>query len=253
MTKTILVDDELRGLSSLRKMLEQHCPDIKIIAECNNATSALEKINLLEPQLVFLDISMPGKSGFDLLNEMEPSNFEIIFVTAHNEYSLQAFKYSAIDYLMKPVDEDLLVDAVKRAVRRIDNKENNQHIKTFLYNLQKKQNPEEMKLCVPSLKGFQVITLNNIVYCEAQTSYTVFHLIGGQQIVASKSIIEYELLLENAGFCRIHKSFLVNLNHIKEYMRGEGGTVVLSNSMEVEVSRRKKELFITKVKELYKY
>jgi two-component system, LytTR family, response regulator len=253
MVKTILVDDEPRGLNSLKKMLEQNCPDVKIIAECNNAVSAVQKINLLEPQLVFLDISMPGKNGFDLLNELECPRFETIFVTAHTEYSLNAFKYSAVDYLLKPVDEDLLTEAVKRAEKRINNKETIGHIETFLYNLQKHHRPHEMKLCVPSLKGFQVVNLSDVIYCEAETNYTVFHLINKQQIIASRCIAEYESLLENTPFCRIHKSFLVNLSHIKEYQRGEGGTVILTNSMEVEVSRRKKETFITKMKEMYKY
>jgi two-component system, LytTR family, response regulator len=253
MIKTILADDEARGLNSLKKMLEQHCPEVKVIAECSNADSAIEKINLLEPQLVFLDISMPGKTGFDLLNELETVNFEIIFVTAHNEYSLQAFKYSAVDYLIKPVDEDLLIESVKRAEKKIADKHSVSTVETFLYNLQKIQTPHEMKLCIPSLKGFQVINLADIIYCEAETSYTNFHLSNGQQLLASKNISEYEALLQNTTFYRIHKSFLVNLSHIKEYQRGEGGTVLLSNDREIEVSRRKKEFFMAKMKELYRY
>jgi two-component system, LytTR family, response regulator len=253
MIKTILTDDEPRGLNSLKKMLEQHCPEVKVIAECNNADSAIEKIHLLEPQLLFLDISMPGKTGFDLLNELETTGFEIIFVTAHNEYSLQAFKYSAIDYLIKPIDEDLLVEAVKRAEKKINTRHTTHNIETFLYNIQKLQTPHEMKLCIPSLKGFQVVDLADVIFCEAQTSYTNFHLTNGKQLVASKAISEYEILLHNTSFYRIHKSYLVNLNHIKEYQRGEGGTVLLSNNMEVEVSRRKKEFFIARMKEMYRY
>jgi two-component system LytT family response regulator len=253
MIKTILIDDEPRGLNSLKKMLEHNCPNIKILAECKDAESAIEKINLLEPQLIFLDISMPGKNGFDLLNEIDNINFEIIFVTAHNDYTLQAFRYSAVDYLMKPVDEDLLIEAVKRANKRIASDIASSNIDTFLYNLNKVQEPHEMKLCIPDLRGFQVVKLSEIIYCEAESSYTIFHLTNGHSYTASRTIVEYELLLQENGFCRIHKSFLVNLIHVKEYQKGEGGTVVLTNKSEVEVSRRKKEVFMTKMKEYYKF
>jgi two-component system, LytTR family, response regulator len=253
MIKAILVDDEPRGLASLKKMLEQDCPDIEIAAECLDANSAKEKIKEYRPDLVFLDISMPGKNAFDLLNELEDIRFEIIFVTAHNDYIRQAFKYSAVDYLTKPVDEDILTDAVKRATKRIHLNETNRNIDTLLFNLQKIQAPHDMKLCVPSLKGFQVINLSDVIYCEAESSYTIFHLTNKQHIVASKTMIEYEILLQNSTFCRIHKSFLVNLIHIKEYLRGEGGSVVLTNNMHIEVSRRKKEIFMSRMKELFRY
>src|ERR1700754_5097055 len=122
MIKTILIDDEPRGLSSLRKLLELNCPDVKILCECSDARTALDRIAEFEPELVFLDIAMPEKNGFDLLNDLGPVPFEVIFVTAHNEYTIQAFKYSAVDYLLKPVDEDMMVDAVKRASQRIADK-----------------------------------------------------------------------------------------------------------------------------------
>jgi two-component system, LytTR family, response regulator len=253
MVKTILVDDEIRGLNSLKKMLEHNCPQVDIVAECQDAVSAIEKIKLLEPQLIFLDISMPGKNGFDLLNELGDIDFEIIFVTAHNDYTLQAFRYSAIDYLMKPVDEDLLIDAVKRAVKRIGGSKKGSNIDTLLYNLKKVRDPREMKLCITDFKGFQVVRIADIIYCEAESSYTIFHLVNGQQVTASRTIVEYELLLQDCGFCRIHKSFLVNLAHVKEYQKGEGGTVIMTNKSEVEVSRRKREVFIAKMKEHYKF
>jgi two-component system LytT family response regulator len=250
MIKTILVDDEARGLSSLKKLVQLNCPDLQVIAECRDAPDAAEAILTLRPQLVFLDISMPGKNGFDLLNELKDIHFEIIFVTAHNQYSLQAFRYSAVDYLLKPVDERLLTDAVQRAAGRINTHHISSNIDTFLYNLQHR--PADMKLCISSLKGFQVIHLSEVVYCEAESSYTIFHMMNGMNIVASKSIIEYELLLEDNFFCRVHKSYLINLAHMKEYIRGEGGSVVLTNGKEVEVSRRKKETFLCRVKEFFK-
>jgi two-component system LytT family response regulator len=233
--------------------VELNCPELQIIGECQDARNAAEAILMLKPQLVFLDISMPGKNGFDLLNELKDIHFEIIFVTAHNQYSLQAFRYSAVDYLLKPVDEILLTYAVQRAGGRINAQNNiSDNINTFLYNLQKMHKPVEMKLCIPSLKGFQVIQLQDIIYCEANSNYTIFQMLNGQRIVASKPIVDYELLLEDNFFCRIHKSYLINLVHVKEYIRGEGGSVLLTNGKEVEVSRRKKEIFLTRIREFFK-
>ena len=253
MIRTILVDDEPRGLNTLKKLLQEYCPEIKVIAECTDAESAKDKIELLEPQLAFLDISLPGKTSFDLLSELDKINFEIIFVTAHNKYALDAFHYSAIDYLMKPIDEDILIDAVRRAVKRVSMNSVNNNVSTLLHNLQKAQVPQEMKLCIPSLKGFQVVELKDILYCEASGSYTNFFFVDKHSICTAKTIHDYEDLLEDAGFVRIHKSFLVNLLHVKEYLRGEGGSVILSNGHEVEVARRKKDLLIAKMKEYYKF
>ena len=253
MVRTILVDDEPRGLNTLKKLLQEYCPEIKVIAECTDADTAKDKIELLEPQLAFLDISLPGKTSFDLLSELDKINFEIIFVTAHNEYALEAFHYSAIDYLMKPIDEDILINAVRRAVKRVSMNSVNNNVSTLLHNLQKAQVPQEMKLCIPSLKGFQVVELKDILYCEASGSYTNFFFLDKHSICTAKTIHDYEDLLEDAGFVRIHKSFLVNLLHVKEYLRGEGGSVILSNGHEVEVARRKKDTFLIRMKEFYKF
>jgi two-component system LytT family response regulator len=234
MIRTILVDDEPRGLNTLKKLLQEYCPNVKVIAECMDAESAKDKIELLEPQLAFLDISLPGKTSFDLLTELDSINFEIIFVTAHNEYTLQAFHFSAVDYLMKPIDEDLLADAVRRAVKRVTANAVNNNVSALLHNLGKTQVPQDMKLCIPSTKGFQVVELKDILFCEASGSYTNIYFSEKSFICSAKAIHEYEELLSDAGFVRIHKSFLVNLVHVKEYMRGEGGAVLLSNGKEVE-------------------
>ncbi len=250
MIRTILVDDEQRGLNTLSKMLNEYCPGLKLVAECTDAPSAKEKIKLLEPQLVFLDISMPGKSGFDLLAEMDKINFEIIFVTAHNQYAIQAFHYSAVDYLVKPIDEDLLINAVARAEKRIGTNAVSDNIAALIHNLNR---THEMKLCIPSQKGFHVVELNDILYFEGAGSYTNIFFPDRPVICSSKAIHEYEEMLYRSGFMRVHKSYLVNLLHIKEYVRGEGGSLLLSNNKEIEVSRRRKEEFLMKLKEYYKY
>ncbi|MEO6670668.1 MAG: LytTR family DNA-binding domain-containing protein [Ferruginibacter sp.] len=253
MIQTILVDDEPRGINTLKKILEANCPEIKIVATCCNAADAKENIEQLKPDLVLMDISMPGKNSLEMLAEMKTINFQIIFVTAHNEYSIQAFKYSAVDYLLKPVHEDDLMNAVDRAGKKIAEGAINKNIETLLYNIQQQHKQIDIKICIPSLKGFQVVLINEIIYCEAESSYTTFHLVNGQKITASKSILEYEELLNFNDFIRIHRFYLVNLHHVKGYQRGEGGIVTLSNGKELEVSRRKKDLFIGIMKDRFRF
>lgn len=249
----ILVDDEVAGIKTLQRMLERHCPSVDIVATGSNAETAKKQIETLKPDVVFLDIQMPGKSGIEMIAELTDKNFEIIFVTAHNEYILQALQYSAADYLLKPVDEDRLIEAVQRAEKRIKEGKKDELTETLLYNISKAGQPEEMRLCLPTMKGFIILKLDEILYCEAERSYTVFHLADKKTVMVSKPLLEYENILDTTGFFRIHKSFLINLKHVKEYQRGEGGTVIMSNNAEIEVSRRKKESFLQKIKEIYKY
>jgi len=253
MIRTILVDDETRGLNALNSMLQAYCPELEVAAACLDIAEAKEKIQLLNPQLVFLDISLRGRTSFDLLAELEHYNFEIIFVTAHNQYALRAFQYSATDYLLKPIDEDLLASAVRRAVKRISDNTTNNNISTLLHNLSKTKAQNEMKLCIPSLKGFDVADVKDIIYCEASGVYTNIHFAQHPMVCSSKGLSEYEEILADSGFIRAHHSFLVNLLHIKQYVKGEGGILILSNNIEVAVSRRKKETIINRMKEFYKF
>ncbi len=251
--KTILVDDEPRGLASLQKLLQINSTDVDVVACCTSAEEAKIKIEELRPELVFLDIAMPVKNGFELLKEFKNIHFEVIFITAHNQFMIEAFHFSAIDYLLKPVDDDLLADAVNRAKKRIAEKTGSKNIETFIYNMEQKKSPQHMKLCLPSLKGFQVVELNTVLYAESSGNYTNFYFTAQHPVCTSKPMHDYETLLEDAGFVRIHKSFLINLLHVKEYIRGEGGSVLLSNGHEVEVSRRKKDLLMNRMKEYYKF
>ena len=251
--QAILVDDEPDGIRTLQRMLEIHCPQVEIAATCHNASDAKQKIAMSEPDVLFLDIQMPGKSGLDLLTELQEKHFEVIFVTAHNEYMLQALQYSAADYLLKPVDEDRLLEAVHRVEKRLESGKREEHKKALLHNLGKAGNPAEMRLCLPTLKGFIVLKLDDIIYCEAERSYTVFHLEGNKTVTVSKPLLEYDEILKDTSFLRIHKSFLINLHHVKEYQRGEGGMVIMSDNAEIEVSRRKKEMFLLKVKESFRF
>src|SRR5436190_9117074 len=168
--RAILVDDEPDGIRALKKMLELHCPQVSIEATCSSADTARQQIMDISPDVIFLDIQMPGKSGLELIRELPAKNFEVIFVTAHNEYMLQALQYSAADYLLKPVDEDRLIEAVQRVQKKLTEgkKENNRE--TLLHNLSKAGNPSEMRLCLPTMRGFIVLKLDEIIYCEAERS-----------------------------------------------------------------------------------
>jgi two-component system, LytTR family, response regulator len=251
--QAILVDDEPDGIRALQKMLERHCPQVNVTATCNSAAMAKQKIMQCAPDVVFLDIQMPGKSGLDLLTELAVKDFEIIFVTAHNEYMLQALQYSATDYLLKPVDEDRLMEAVQRVEKRLETGRVEEHTKALLHNLGKAGSPAEMRLCLPTLKGFIVLKLDDIIYCEAERSYTIFHLDGKKTVTVSRPLVDYDNLLKDTSFLRIHKSFLINLHHVKEYQKGEGGMVILSDQTEIEVSRRKKDEFLLKIRESFRY
>ena len=251
--KAILVDDEADGIRTLQKLLQKHCPEVEVVATSSNAAMAKQQIQQMEPDVVFLDIQMPGKSGLELLTELSVKNFEVVFVTAHNEYMLQALQYSAADYLLKPVDEDHLLEAVQRVGKRLEEDKKEERTKALLHNLAQVGNPSEMRLCLPTQKGFIILKLDDIVYCEAERSYTVFHLENNKTVMVSKPLLEYDQILKDSSFLRIHKSFLINLHHVKEYQRGEGGMVIMSNNAEIEVSRRKKEQFLMKIKEVYRY
>jgi two-component system LytT family response regulator len=166
---------------------------------------------------------------------------------------LQALQYSAADYLLKPVDEDRLIEAVQRVENRLETGKKEGMTEALLHNLSKTGNPSEMRLCLPTLKGFIVLRLEEIIYCEAERSYTVFHLEKSKSVIVSKPLLDYENLLKDTSFLRIHKSFLINLHHVKEYQRGEGGMVIMSDDAEIEVSRRKKDQFLVKIKEAFRY
>jgi two-component system LytT family response regulator len=250
--RTILVDDEPDGVRTLRKLLELNCPEVEIAATCSSAKAAREKLEEIRPDLVFLDVRMPGKSGLDMLAELSVRDFEVIFVTAHNEYMLQALQFSAVDYLMKPVDEDRLVEAVERVRKRLKLEKNTAQAEALIYNIDKAGFPLEMRLCLPTQKGFNIVKLEDILYCEAKRSYTIFRFANNKPIMISKPLFDYDKLLTETVFLRVHKSFLINLLHVKEYVRGEGGSVIMSDGTEIEVSRRKKEQFLSKVKEVFK-
>lgn len=249
----IIVDDEPRLAVGLQGMLLQYCPGVNILAVCFSADEAVLQLRAHTPQLVFLDISMPGKNAFDLLAELKDLSFEIIFITAHNQYAIQAFKYSASGYLLKPVDEEELVTAVGRAEKRIRENNYKASTHTLIENWEHRHYKGEQKICLPTVNGFQVISLKDVIYCEANSSYTNFMLTSSKKICASKTLLEYEGMLLDDAFLRIHKSYLINMQHITGYTKGEGGIVTMVGGTELEVSRRKKDIFLERMKTVFKY
>ncbi|UTW64284.1 response regulator transcription factor [bacterium SCSIO 12741] len=245
--RVIIVDDEEGARESLTNLLEKYVDDVKIIAKAESIASAMEKINKYKPDLVFLDIEMPFGSGFELLERMQPIDFNIIFVTAYDHYALKAIKFSALDYLLKPVDIDELRKAVDkhRETREAAPAESYQNLVENL-----RSESTERKLAIPDSNGIIFVKISDIIRCESDGNYTRIFLKTGKKILASKTLGEYESLLENEYFYRVHRSHLINLQHIKKYLKGEGGYVVMSDDSKVDVSRRKKSGFMEMLAEI---
>ncbi|HQW03550.1 MAG TPA: LytTR family DNA-binding domain-containing protein [Saprospiraceae bacterium] len=251
--KTVLVDDEPRGLKVLELLTSAYADRLDVVAACTDPQEAIIRINDLTPELLIMDIQMPTMTAFDILASLQIKQLEIIFVTAHNQYALRAFQYSAVDYLLKPIDEDQFHKAITKAIERIGQKNVHQNYEALLYNIQQLKHANDMKICIPDAKGFRVIRVSDIVYCEAESCYTIFHLENKTSLMSSRTLAEYDGLLDPDVFFRIHRSYIVNLQHIKEYHKGEGGQVIMDNQKALEISRRKKEEFFSRMKGMYKY
>ncbi len=246
----LVVDDERKSAENLKILLEEYCSGVEVGAIAHSVDDALELIKQISPNIVFLDVRMKNETGFDLLEKCKKINFEIIFTTAYSEYAIKAFKFSAIDYLLKPIDITELQDAIKKVQEKANSKAfSEERIESFLSNIKAKPSSSS-KLALPDAKGLIFVKLSNIVYCEGQNNYTVFHIADGRKVMVSKTLKEYENLLVEHSFFRIHKSYLINLSEIKEYIRGDGGYVIMNNNASLDVSKRKKESFLHKISEL---
>jgi two-component system, LytTR family, response regulator len=239
--KTIIVDDEVNNIAYLKSLLQQNCPAINIVETTHRSDIALQMITMLHPQLVFMDIDMPGMTGFELLKKLEPLTFEVIFVTAYNQYALEAFDFNAIGYVTKPIATEKLIAAVEKASKKIADKKYTEQIFSLLENVQQKQSGD--KVALPTLQGLQFISLSKIAYCESNGNYTTFFLENNTKILVSKQLGVCEKLLPEDTFVRIHDKHLINLSKVKEYIKGNGGEVILEDGTKLIVSaRRKNEL-----------
>lgn len=242
MINAVIIDDEPLNITNLQRLLEQYCSDVHTINTATSADKGAEIIIEHSPDLVFLDIQMPGKNGFDLLAELPHNNFALIFVTAFDQFGIQAIRCSAIDYLLKPIEVDVLQTAVAKVKTRIADKHKNLLLDNFLHTIQHRFSPNEHRLALPSLKETRFVYTRDIVRCESNNSYTSFFLLGGEKITVTNPIHEYEALLVPYGFIRTHQSHLVNGKFVKSMTRGADPLILLADGAQVPVSRLKKEL-----------
>jgi two-component system, LytTR family, response regulator len=245
MLKGIIVDDETKSRESLRILIEDFCENVEVCALCQNVEEGIRAINEHHPDIVFLDIQLQRETGFDLLTRIKEVNFEVIFTTAYSEYAIQAFKFSAIDYLLKPID----INELKRAIGKVNKKLNDTIALRLKHLIQNLRTPTSgnYKLALPTLEGLIFVKITDIICCEASSNYTVIITRDNKKYTVSRTLKEYDELLSDHNFYRIHNSYLINLNEIKKYIRGEGGYVVMNNDQSLAVSKRKKEGFLERI------
>jgi two-component system, LytTR family, response regulator len=239
--RTILIDDEPDCTSLLKFELIHNCPQVEIVAIFNSSTKALEEIELLDPDLIFLDVEMPLMNGFELLEKLMPISFNIIFVTAYNQFALRAFKFNALDYLVKPFDVTELVAAVEKVEK------NSKPSQVQIESLQREfKGAAISKIALPGVNGVSFIELNEIEYAESSSNYTKLFLIDKQSHILSKTLKDVQDVLEDLHFLRVHRQFIINLNHVKEFHRGDNMYVVMTNGENIPVARSQKDKLVEK-------
>ncbi|MCU0434004.1 MAG: LytTR family DNA-binding domain-containing protein [Bacteroidia bacterium] len=233
----IIVDDEKVGAETLMMLIRKYCPEIHIMSLIHHAPDAADEIQRLKPDLIFLDIEMPFMNGFDVLTKVHHLDFALIFTTAWDHYALQAVRHSAIDYLLKPIDPEDLQDAVAKAYKR-----NTNYYRSAFETLSSelKLNQQIKRLAIPSQDSIIFVEWSQIVYLEADSNYTHIYTVAGKKHTVSRTLKEYDELLDKQDFFRIHHTFLINLNHVEKYIKGDGGYVLMSNGNTIDVARRKK-------------
>jgi len=240
MIKAIVVDDEKRSRETIKGLLDRFCKNVKVIGEADGYQTGLDLINNNKPDMVFLDIQMPDGTGFRILEELDRIKFEVIFTTAFDQYAIKAIKYSALDYLLKPIDSEELVRAVKKVELKKAGSQINKNINVLLDNI-KTPESDNQKIILSTSDKIHVIEISKIVRCESDNYYTIFFLNDGIKILVSKTLKENEELLSEHNFIRPHKSHLINVRYIKSFVRSDGGYILMEDGSEIPVSRRKRE------------
>lgn len=244
MLRAIIVDDEPKSCDTLSTMIAEFVDGVTVVSIENGVQPALKAIHEHKPDIVFLDIEMNSETGFDLLTQLPKIEFEVVFTTAFEQYALKAIKFAALDYLLKPIDISELEDAVAKVKEKRKNKDLNQGLEALMANL-KSTSSSQHQIALPSSDGLLFVHVTDIIYCQADGPYTYFYLKAGNKVTVSKNLKEYEELLEDHFFFRVHKSYLINLKEMRRYVKGDGGYVIMSNDKEVDVSKRKKESFMS--------
>lgn len=253
MIRALIIDDEPQSRVALKGKLNLFCPEVEVIGEAGGVSEALQQIREHEPDLLFLDVNLAGENAFDLLDQLQsgmeeqPRQPEIIFITAHDEFALKAIKFSALDYLLKPVDSEDLV----RAVRKLEEKTGRgpMGLQVLIENIRQASDSPK-KIVVPTSDGMHVIKVSDILRCESSSNYTNFIIRGAKNLLASKTLKEFDLLLSPYNFERIHKSHLVNVNYIKRYVQTDGGYVVMEDDSRIPVANRKKDALLKLLRSL---
>lgn len=249
--RTLIIDDEPDAVNALKIIIEEFLPELKIIGSYSDPLQALDEIPKMSPELVLLDINMPGLNGFELLESLQNRNFKTIFITAYDEYAIKAFKYSAVDYILKPIDIDELVAAVKRSTNLNDPSDQQNEIRyKKLFESMRKNRPQ--KLVVSTYEGIYYIDAEDVIYIQADSSYSKLIFKDAEPLFVAKGLKEFEELLPSTNFFRNHHSFLINLNFVRKYTRIEGGSVEMTNGDQIPLARRKKNEFYDLMKNVVK-
>lgn len=245
MIKALIVDDEPYSCETLATLLSRYCPEITIIGSCSNGIEALVIIQKQSPNLVFLDVEMPKMNGFEMLEQLPSINFDLIFTTSYDQYALKAFRFSAIDYLLKPIDREELQKAVQKIVQRTQVPTAQQL--EILFQKMHRGSLVVSKIALPTMEGLQMVTIDSIISCDSDSNYTIIRLKNKEKLVVSRTLKDVEELLEDHAFVRVHHSHLVNLNEVVKYVKGEGGYLVMSDGATIDVSRSKKEVLLKRL------
>jgi two-component system, LytTR family, response regulator len=245
--RAIIIEDDENCRDTLRDLLGKHCPDIHVVKECGDVASGVTALNEAEIDILFLDIELPDGLGFDILNRVEHIRFKTIFTTAHNEYAIKAIKFSALDYLLKPILADDLKEAIARFKATQETQEQQRAQLKILRDHLTPRHDGQDRIALPTQDGYSFVDLRDIVWCEAQSNYTTVSLVRGAALIVSRTMKEFEELLVEHGFFRIHNSHIINLHHLKKYVKGKGGYVIMSDNKELEVAARRKEEFIERI------
>lgn len=237
--RTIIIDDEVLMRRTLEKLVEEHCANVKLVAQAGSVKEGVDTIKNQHPDLVLLDIKMNDGTGFDLLKQLEPIDFKVIFITAFDEFAIKAIKFSALDYLLKPVEPEELVNAINKAEKLVV-KELNTQLNVLADNM---QSPDliNKKIILKTFDNIHLVKVYDVIYCESDDNYTQFHLLDGNKILVSNTLKAYDEMLNEFGFFRVHKSYLINLSHIIRFEKAEGGSIVLTGNNVVPVASRKRE------------
>lgn len=243
--KAIIIDDEPYCCEVLVLMLEKYCPGVQVSAICHSGEAALQELEMQRFDLMFLDIEMPHMNGFQLLEQIPGINFQVVFTTSFDQYAIKAIRFSALDYLLKPIDRDELQSAVAKASARVQPNLSAQ-LELLLHQLRSPM--QQVKhIALPTLEGLQMVRIDHIISCSASSNYSILVLKDGQKLTVSRTLKDIEEMLETYNFLRVHHSYLVNVDEIRKYIRGEGGMLVMSDGSSIDVSRSKKEQLLQKI------